>query len=545
MRSIVILQTARLGDLVQTTYLLRRARKEHPGAHITLVAQESCTAILDGGSYCDSLVALPAAAFESLAETSHQEAFPALAPFDLHPVFRSHHDLLVNVGNDLASAVLCDRIPAARKLGRVHTYEGELRLLGPWAKYLFAMVSHREDNQFNLVDIQSGLAGFVPRPEPPALEVPEARRADARMLLTAHGRRPGRKMVAIQAGASGMQRAWSMENFAALARALRAGIDADILLVGDARERERTEQLAVMIAEDGLPGPILNLAGRTSLKLLPATLAECDLLVSNDTGTIHVAAAVGAPALGLYFSTAWYSETAPYGAGHAVLQVEIPCAPCSVASPCPVQRCREFLPPEAVSATAVWMLRGASASEPPPAFPNLRLYRSRFLDNGSLAYQPVHATQVSESFQAGMLGRLMWESVLGLDRDSGMEAAWRGYSAGAGTIARRAALASALATLEAPIRQGVDIAGKLRAEFEADIPVREHIVGLHENLSTLGASLAAASRPAGTCGRFLHYEMMDMDYATYPMLAEILEGKYRMLAEWIGRFRATLARLDA
>jgi hypothetical protein len=91
----------------------------------------------------------------------------------------------------------------------------------------------------------------------------------------------------------------------------------------------------------------------------------------------------------------------------------------------------------------------------------------------------------------------------------------------------------------------VDIAGKLRAEFEAEAPVRERIVFLHGNLTALGASLAAASRPAGLCGRFLHYEMMDMDYATYPMLAEILEGKYRMLADWIARFRATLVRLDA
>ena len=545
MRSIVILQTARLGDLVQTTPLLRRLRKEYPGVPVTLVAQESCAGILEGGGYCDTLVALPASAFDSLADTANQEAFPALAPFDAHPVFRTHHDLLVNLGNDLGSAVLCDRIPAERKLGRIHTYEGELRLLGPWSKYLFAMVSHRTENLFNLVDIHQGLAGFAPRPESRALHVPVERRDEARALLAAHGRRPGRKLVAFQAGASGLQRAWSLDHFAALGRALRAGADTDIALVGDVRERERTEQLAAMIAEDGNPSPILNLAGRTSLKLLPAALAECDLLVSNDTGTIHIAAAVGTRALGLYFSTAWYSETAPYGEGHAVLQVEIPCAPCSVAAPCPVQLCRGFLPPEAVSAAAEWMLRGSPISEPPPAFQNLRLYLSRFLANGSLAYLPVHPGPASESFQEGLLGRLMWGEILGLARDPVLDSAWEGTVAGKGTAPRRAALREALDALEVPVLQGVDIAGKLRAEFESEAPVRERIVFLHGNLAALGASLAAASRPAGLCGRFLHYEMMDMDYATYPMLAEILEVKYRMLADWIGRFRATVARLES
>ena len=90
----------------------------------------------------------------------------------------------------------------------------------------------------------------------------------------------------------------------------------------------------------------------------------------------------------------------------------------------------------------------------------------------------------------------------------------------------------------------MDLAAKLRAEFDAEMPVRERILFLHQNLADLGKALAAASRPAGLCGSFLHFEMMDMDYATYPMLAEILEGKYAMLADWVSRFRASLARLE-
>ena len=538
MRSILILQTARLGDLVQTAPLLRRLRVEHPEARITLISQQGFAGIIEDCGYYDEMVKVPLADLDGLSDQARQDAFPNVPPFDAHPAFRGPHDLLINLSNDLGSSILCERIPALAKLGRINTYAGELRLLGPWAKYLFAMVSHRLENLFNLVDIQVGMAGLKPQPEAPALPVSESMRAEALALLANAGKRPGHKLVALQAGASELHRAWSLENFAAVARSLRSSMDADILLMGDSRERERTEQLAEMIG----PG-VINLAGQTSLAQMPAILSGCDLLISNDTGTIHVAAAAGTTTLGLYFSSAYYSETAPYGEGHGVLQVEIPCAPCNTSARCPVQLCREFLPPDAVLETARWLLDGSPAGSPPPRRANLSFYKSRFSGNGSLIYLPVRPEAASSHFLSGLLGRLLWEETLGLGRDAVLDESLRLARGALGFEDKRAALAAALQDLETPIRHGLDLAEKLKAEFESEAPVRERIIFLHGNLAKLGSTLAAASKPAGLCGSFLHYEMMDMDYATYPMLAEILEGKYRMMAEWTARFRETLQGL--
>jgi ADP-heptose:LPS heptosyltransferase len=537
MRNILILQLNRLGDLVQTVPLLRRLRREHADARITVIALEGFSGILSECGWFDKLIAVPLAEVEALSAQERQDAFPNLAPFSEHPEFRQAYDLLINLTNDLGSAVLCEKISAARKLGRIHTYEGELRLLGPWSKYLFSMVSHRLDNLFNLVDIQMGMAGYAPQPEPAALQVSEARRREAETLLASLGRRPGRKLIALQTGASELHRAWSLENFASVARTLMDGGYAEIALMGDAKERERTERLAELI---GLP--VLNLAGKTSLALLPAVLQACDLLISNDTGTIHVAAATGTATLGLYFSTAYYSETAPYGGNHAVLQVEIPCAPCFASSRCPVQLCRDYLDPAAVEEAARWLLD--AVPEAPRAFPNLSLYRSRFLSNGSLVYLPARPERASSHFLAGLLGRLLWEDVLGLARDPVLEDMWRRVRGSEAWAGKSAALESAISALAVPFRQGLDIAGKLRAEFEAEAPVRERIIFLHENLARLGASMAALSKPAGLVGSFLQFEMMDMDYATYPALSGILEEKYRMLADWAGRFESTLRRLS-
>jgi ADP-heptose:LPS heptosyltransferase len=537
MRNILLLQLNRLGDLVQTVPLLRRMRRENPGAVITLVILEGLSGILGDCDYYDRLVSVPLRDVEGLFAPERQEAFPNLPPFDTHPEFREAYDLVVNLTNDMGSAVICDRVAGARKLGRVNTYAGELRLLGPWAKYLFSMVSHRLDNLFNLVDIQMGIAGLVPNPEPASLKVSETAREEARDILMAHGRRPGRKLIALQTGASELHRAWSLDNFAAVAQSLTANGYADIVLMGDSKERERVERLAEMIGM-----PVINLAGKTSLRVMPAVLQACDLLVSNDTGTIHVAAAVGTGTLGLYFSTAYFSETAPYGPNHAVLQVEIPCAPCHASARCQVQLCREFLTPRAVEEAARWMIDGGV--EPPQAYPSLSLYRSRFLSNGSLIYLPAHAGRASSHFLTGLLGRLLWEGVLGLDRDPSLELVWREVRGLSEWDEKRAALSTALAGLAGPFRQGLSLAERLRAEFDSDHPARERIISLHEGMARLASSLAAVSKEAGLCGSFLQYEMMDMDYATYPALAEILEEKYRMLTEWAERFEATLARLS-
>ena len=537
MRNILILQLNRLGDLVQTVPLLRRIRREHPSARITLIALEGFSGILSDCRWFDKLVAIPLKDMEALGASENQEAFPELPPFSSHPEFRESYDLVVNLTNDLGSSVICEKVRATRKLGRINTYAGELRLLGPWAKYLFSMVSHRLDNLFNLVDIQMGIAGFAPQPEQGSLEIPEAGKTEARALLASLGRRPGRKLVALQTGASELHRAWSLENFAAVAQGLMAGGYTDIALMGDAKERERVEQLAELVGM-----PVLNLAGKTSLRLLPAVLEACDLLISNDTGTIHVAAAAGTATLGLYFSTAYFSETAPYGDNHAVLQVEIPCAPCLASSRCAVQACRDYLVPDAVQEAARWLLDGGSA--PPRAFPNLSLYRSRFMANGSLIYIPALPDHASSHFLAGLLGRLLWEDVLGVPRDPVLEALWRRVRGSVAWESKLTGLATAISGLAGPFRQGLGYASRLRGEFDADVPDRESIIALHEKLAGLGVTMAANAKDSGLVGGFLQFEMMDMDYANYPALAGILEDKYRALDGWAGRFTATLARLS-
>ena len=92
------------------------------------------------------------------------------------------------------------------------------------------------------------------------------------------------------------------------------------MVVGGPAEVELGRKVA-----DGTGG--LDLSGQTSILQLAAVLARCRLLVTNDTGPMHVADAVGTPVAAIFGPTDWRS-TPPFGKNHAIVRKEIECAPC-------------------------------------------------------------------------------------------------------------------------------------------------------------------------------------------------------------------------
>jgi heptosyltransferase-2 len=130
------------------------------------------------------------------------------------------------------------------------------------------------------------------------------------------------RFVAIAPGAVyGPAKAWPVERYRELARGLRDRTGAPVLVLGTGDEHERAEQ--VRSAEEG----ILNWCGTTDLPGLVAVLSRAALLVSNDSGAMHVMAALGRPQVAIFGSTSpvW---TGPVNAKAAVVTLGLPCAPC-------------------------------------------------------------------------------------------------------------------------------------------------------------------------------------------------------------------------
>ncbi len=109
---------------------------------------------------------------------------------------------------------------------------------------------------------------------------------------------------------------WPPEYFVQALNRLLERLKVGIILLGSNGDRPVCDLIAA-----GLKGPVLNMAGRTSLLECCAIIREADLLLSVDSGPVHIAAAQGTPVLGLYGPTD-PRKTGPYGSGHRVIRAE-------------------------------------------------------------------------------------------------------------------------------------------------------------------------------------------------------------------------------
>ncbi|MCE9519025.1 MAG: lipopolysaccharide heptosyltransferase II, partial [Verrucomicrobia bacterium] len=138
--------------------------------------------------------------------------------------------------------------------------------------------------------------------------------------------------IGICAGAEyGPAKRWPLERFAEVATRLSAQMpEIEWVLVGAPGEKEMGVKLSALLAR----ARHVNLVGKTSLTELIAGLQRCRLLLTNDTGTMHLAAALGVPTVSIFGSTEPIL-TGPLGGNHRVVRHHVPCSPC-FARECPL-----------------------------------------------------------------------------------------------------------------------------------------------------------------------------------------------------------------
>jgi lipopolysaccharide heptosyltransferase II len=147
----------------------------------------------------------------------------------------------------------------------------------------------------------------------------------------------GTRWIAIQPGARWENKRWPVENFGKLVFLLAKKFpDARFAILGSSEDKP----LGEIISRDE-PERCLNLCGETSLPEMIEWLRLCDLMITNDTGPMHAAAALGKPLVALFGPTE-PRRTGPYGQLENVLRIELPCSPC-LKSYCVYEKLNECL----------------------------------------------------------------------------------------------------------------------------------------------------------------------------------------------------------
>jgi ADP-heptose:LPS heptosyltransferase len=206
----------------------------------------------------------------------------------------------------LPAALLCFLADIPLRLA--HARENPYQLLTEWVPdpEPARQLRHEVRRQLDLV----ATVGAATADERLSLRVPEPARRRVRDLLAAAGL-AGRRWVVVHPGASAPSRRYPAEAFAEAGRRLAGEADCRIVLTGDDSEC----QLAADIAR-AIGAPACSLAGRLDLAELAALLAEAPLLVSNNTGPVHMAAALGTPVVDLYALT--NPQHTPWAVPHRV-----------------------------------------------------------------------------------------------------------------------------------------------------------------------------------------------------------------------------------
>lgn len=190
-----------------------------------------------------------------------------------------------------------------------------------------------------------------------SLQIPDASRREAAETLLKAGARPNAIRVAIGAGASyGSAKCWPPDRFADLANRVANGYDCDVVLFGTPAEVGVSEAIA-----SGMRRAPLNLTGRTPIAALPALLSQCHLFIGNDSGAMHVAAAVGLPVVAIFGPTDPHG-TAPVTPRRTIVQEKPFCSPCFLRR-CPIDhRCMKRISSDAVAAAArAWLPQGGAS----------------------------------------------------------------------------------------------------------------------------------------------------------------------------------------
>jgi heptosyltransferase-2 len=181
---------------------------------------------------------------------------------------------------------------------------------------------------------RAGWIEAMPKISPVRLLVTKSAGAGAEAALRSAGSRENKWRVAIAPGASyGAAKCWLPERFAHLADRLISECGADVIFFGTPGEKEIAARI-----RSNMKSSAISLVGETSMRDLAALFASCSVFIGNDSGAMHVAAAVGLPVVGIFGSTD-PEGTAPVTEQFTLIREAVSCSPCFLRT-CPVDhRC--------------------------------------------------------------------------------------------------------------------------------------------------------------------------------------------------------------
>lgn len=327
-RRVLLLRLERIGDLLMALDAIRDAREAWPDAEIDLAVghwNQSLAALIPGVSRVD----VADAPWLVRAGESRQGWSALLA--QAHRWRRRRYDLVINFEPDIRSNLIAWLTGAPRRVG--YSSGGGGALLTDARPYV--PDAHVSVNARAVVSRSAGRPTTVDVPHAGPKLVPPAGDVDRARRLLATSPRP---WVGIHASGGRESKQWHLDRFAAVGRALARDRGATIVLTGSTTDRPLIDRVRAALNDV----PVIDAGGAMELTTLAALLGELDVLITGDTGPMHLAAAMGAPIVAL-FGPSHPARYGPRAGVERILRIDLPCSPCGQVR-LPPERCRGHVP---------------------------------------------------------------------------------------------------------------------------------------------------------------------------------------------------------
>lgn len=335
-RRILLIKPSSLGDIIHALPVLAALRDAYPQAHIAWLVSTGFAPLLEGHPLLNEVIPFDRRRFGRMLQ--NPRAMVEFLAF-LRGLRRRRFDLVLDLQGLVRSGFLAWASGARRRIGPADARELAWMF---YTRRVDAAAPGLHAVERNLA-VAEALQLRVRSPRFPLGLRPEERAAADAKLAAASGGRDPRSFIAALPGARWASKLWPTEHWAALLDLLAADGEPPVVLLGGPDDRTRADAI-----RSGTRTAPIDLVGRTSLRELLALLARADRVVCQDSGPMHMAAALGRP-LAAIFGPTDPVRTGPYAQEVRVVRRPLDCAPCQRRT-CPLghHRCMTELTPEQV-----------------------------------------------------------------------------------------------------------------------------------------------------------------------------------------------------
>jgi lipopolysaccharide heptosyltransferase I len=325
-RRIALLKPSALGDIVHSLPVLTALRRRFPAAHLTWIVNRGYEPLLRDHPDLDETLAFDRGATRG-GPWHAGLAYGRL----LREIRRRAFDLVVDLQGLLRTGLMAAASGAARRVGLSTAREGATWFYTDVVPVADFQALHAVDRYWLLAEALGAGEG------PKVFHVPVP--AEARRWVREELSGCPRPWLVLGVGSRWHTKRWPPEHFAALVRRMQEGFGGTAILVGGGDETNLSAATGQLVR-----GEKRDLTGRTTLPQLVAVLAEADAVLANDTGPLHLAAALGRPVVAPYTCTK-VRLNGPYGFEKGTAEAEIWCQG-SYLKRCPRLDCMTALGPD-------------------------------------------------------------------------------------------------------------------------------------------------------------------------------------------------------